>query len=147
MAEDYVFEIVSLCINVIQNCAKGIILSGVLECSVFLWFVAFAVGQVAFLLSPSASCPFPVCVCVCLCFIIIVLSYVLFSFCFHFMPYFSGLYDVGLCYGSAEFIIICFLFFFYFYLGFSFCFSALLILDIIDFHDLLNSVAQQKIYL
>lgn len=88
---------------------KGTLRSDMPECSVLLWFVAVAIGQVAFLLSLSASFPFPVRVC--LCFIIIVLSYVLFSFCFHFMPYFSGLYDVGgLCYGSAEFIIICFLF-------------------------------------
>lgn len=58
--------------------------------------------------------------CVCLCFIIIVLSYVLFSFCFHFMPYFSGLYDAGLSYGSAEFIIICYLFFFLFWVRFCF---------------------------
>lgn len=119
MAEDYVFGVNRVFVTIIKNCSKGIILSGVPECFSLVccrccWASCLLVIAVSFF-------PFP-CVCVCLCFIIIVvLSYVLFSFCFHFMPYFSGLYDVRLCYGSAEFIIICFLFF-YFYLGFSFCF-------------------------
>lgn len=55
------------------------------------------------------------------------------------MPYFSGLYDAQLSYGSAEFIIICFLF-----LG-SFLFFGLLILNFIDFHDLLNCCEQKRI--
>lgn len=60
MAEDYVFEIVSLCINVIQNCAKGIILS-------------FFSGLLPLLLAKLPSCyrrqllalSLSVCVCVC----------------------------------------------------------------------------------
>lgn len=59
------------------------------------------------------------------------------------MPYFSGLYDAGLSYGSAEFIIIGYLFFSI--LGSFFCFFVLLILDIIDFHDLLNCCEQQQV--